>query len=332
MQAGDVNVFDRNACSGLGMERRRECGACNRAPKSERQREDKRRDEDEQDSLQKVRLPVESRKEMPVTTLPSGPAMVLRVAACLILTSYILTLGASAQSPLPQVAPGGKKPYLAVLVWHDVLPAKEVWFDTTLATFKDQLEAIRKGGFHVITLEALREHLEHGAPVPAKPLVLTFDDNGSGIYAYAFPLLRKYGYPATLFVHTNYVGKTTSKHHNTWAQLAEMEHSGFIAVQSLTANHPPDLPKLPDPLVIHELRLSKFSLETRLGHKIYALVYPYDNYDERVARLAHENGYEMAFSEDWGNAGDSENLLMIHRYSVLTRFDQALQDVSANNP
>lgn len=268
---------------------------------------------------------------MALATLPSEARMVLRLVAIVILTSYVLTIAASAQSPLPQVAPGGKSPYLAVLVWHDVLPSKEVWFDTPLVTFQQQLEAIHKGGFHVIALQTLRDHLEQGAAVPSKPLVLTFDDNGSGIYADAFPLLRKYGYHATLFVHTNYVGKTTSKHHNTWEQLAEMERSGLIDVQSLTANHPPDLPKLSDALVVHELRLSKFSLETRLGHKVYALVYPYDNYDERIARLAYENGYELAFSEDWGNAGDSENLLLIHRYSVLTRFDQALRDVSANS-
>jgi biofilm PGA synthesis lipoprotein PgaB len=243
----------------------------------------------------------------------------------------LLTLPASAQSALPQVAPGGKTPYLAVLVWHDVVPSKEVWFDTPLATFEQQLEAIHKGGFHVITLEQLRAHLEHGAPVPSKPLMLTFDDNGWGIYANAFPLLKKYNYPATLFVHTNFVGKTTSKRHNTWAQLTEMSHSGLIDIQSLTANHPPDLRKLSDALVVHELQLSRKSLEARLGRHIYALVYPEDNYDDRLARLASENGYEMAFIEDWGNVADSANLLEIHRYSVLTRFDQALADVSANS-
>jgi peptidoglycan/xylan/chitin deacetylase (PgdA/CDA1 family) len=243
----------------------------------------------------------------------------------------LLALPVSAQTPLPQVAPGGKTPYLAVLVWHDVVPVKEVWFDTPLSTFETQLEAIHKGGFHVITLEQLRAHLEHGAPVPSKPLMLTFDDNGWGIYANAFPLLKKYNYPATLFVHTNFVGKTTSKRHNTWAQLTEMARSGLIDVQSLTANHPPDLRKLSDPLVVHELQLSRKSLEARLGRHVYALVYPEDNYDERLAHLAWENGYELGFIEDWGNAGDSENLLLIHRYSVLTRFDQALADVSANN-
>jgi poly-beta-1,6-N-acetyl-D-glucosamine N-deacetylase len=257
----------------------------------------------------------------------------LRIALQTFVAAITLSLvaPAAAQTALPTIAPQGRTPYVAVLVWHDVLPAKEVWFDTTTATFEQQLQSIEKGGFHVIRLSALRDHLVTGSAIPAKSLVLTFDDNGAGIYQYAFPLFRKYRFPATLFVHTNYVGKTTSKHHNTWDQLREMEVSGLVEVQSLTANHPPDLTKLNDADVTHELRLSAFSLEHRLGHKIYALVYPYDVYDSRVERLAAQNGYTLAFTEDWGNAADSSSLLEVHRYSILTRFDQALADVAAHS-
>jgi poly-beta-1,6-N-acetyl-D-glucosamine N-deacetylase len=254
-----------------------------------------------------------------------------RIAFCAALLLLLAPALTASQSALPAVAPGGKAPYLAVIVWHDVIDGeREVWFDTPLPAFRAQLEAIRQGGYHVIPLAMLRAHLVSGKPVPSKPIALTFDDNGHGIYDNAFPLLVKYHYPATLFVHTNFVGTTTSKRHNTWDQLKEMERSGLIDVQSLTANHPPDLRQLSDSDVVHELTLSRYSLEHRLGHPVYALVYPEDNYDERVARLAAANGYRMAFIEDWGAAGESANLLMIHRYSALTRFDQALSDVAAN--
>jgi len=236
-----------------------------------------------------------------------------------------------AEGPGAPATPASRTPYVAVLVWHDVVAgAREVWFDTPLDTFQAQLAAIRQGGFHVVTLEMLRAHLERGASLPPRPLVLTFDDNGHGIYDNAFPLLRRYGFHAVLFVHTNFVGTTTSKRHNTWDQLREMERSGLVTVQSLTANHPPDLRPLSDADVLHEFTLSRHSIDARLGHVPYAIVYPEDNYDERLARLAAQAGYELGFIEDWGNAGDSENLLLIHRYSVLTRFDQALADVAAN--
>jgi len=251
----------------------------------------------------------------------------LAVCAALLLTLASDRTGA--EDALPQSDPRGHAPYVAVLVWHDVLPDKDVWFDTTTDTFAHQLDAIARGGFHVIPLAALRDHLVRGTPIPSKPLVLTFDDNGHGIYLNAFPLLRRHHFPATLFVHTNFVGKTTSKVHNSWAELRSMERSGAIDVESQTANHPPDLTVLSDADVIHEFALSAFSLQHRLGHKPFAVVYPYDVYDDRVARLAAKTGYTLGFSEDFGNAGASASLLEIHRYSILTRFDQALSDVAA---
>jgi biofilm PGA synthesis lipoprotein PgaB len=249
--------------------------------------------------------------------------------ACALLVAAALPPAAAPGAP--PLAASAKSPYLAVLVWHDVVAGpKEVWFDTTLDTFRSQLDAIKRGGFSVIDLEQLRSHLSRGTPVPPKPIALTFDDNGHGIYENAFPLLKKYGFHATLFVHTNFVGKTTTKRHTTWGQLQAMERSGLITVQSLTANHPPDLRLLSDADVLHELTLSQHSIQVKLGHKPYAVVYPEDNYDERLAALAAQSGYALGFIEDWGNAGASENLLLIHRYSVLTRFDQALSDVAAN--
>ncbi len=235
------------------------------------------------------------------------------------------------RAALPRLAANITRPYVAVLVWHDVLPVKDVYFDTTTAEFAAQLDTIAKGGFHVITLAMLRDRLVRGTPLPTKPLVLTFDDNARGIGAYAFPLLQKHRFAATLFVHTNYVGKKTSKAHNSWDELRTMERSGLIDVQSLTANHPPDLTKLSDEEVTHEFVLAKRSLEYRLGRKVFAVVYPYDVYDARVERLAAAAGYTLGFTEDHGNATESSSLFEVHRYSITVpeRFDQALVAVSA---
>jgi peptidoglycan/xylan/chitin deacetylase (PgdA/CDA1 family) len=240
------------------------------------------------------------------------------------------TVGQTA-APLPPVAPQARQNYVAVLVWHDVLPQKEVWFDTTLATFKAQLAEIKRRGFHVVTLDALTGYLVEGAPLPPRSLALTFDDNTRGLYDNVFPLLKQYGYPAALFVHTDYVGVRTVKPHCDWKQLAEMQANGLITVQSLTCSHPPDLRPLSEKQLDHELRDSKAALERRLGKPVYVFVYTEGKYDARVAQAVARNGYRVAFTEDWGNAGASPNLMMIHRYSILKRFRQALDDVDRAN-
>ena len=232
---------------------------------------------------------------------------------------------------LPPIAAMTPRPYVAVLVWHDVLPKKQVWFDTTLPTFTAQLAAIKQGHFNVVSLEALDKHLTQGVPLPERPLVLTFDDNNRGLYQYAFPLLKQYGYPATLFVHTDYVGVTTSKAHCNWTELADMQQSGLISIQSLTATHPADIRLLSDEDIEKQLKVSRAAIEKHLkplSHPVTAFVYPENNYNARVARLVTKNGYHLAFTENWGNAGASPNRMMIHRYSILTRFAQALSDVA----
>jgi biofilm PGA synthesis lipoprotein PgaB len=233
------------------------------------------------------------------------------------------------ESILPKPVPGAAKQFAAVLVWHDIVPKnKQVWFDTTLSAFRRQLELIHRGGFHVITLRQLYAHLTKDTPLPPKPIALTFDDNNQGIYYYAFPLLRKYGYPATLFVHTGYVGVTTDKRHNTWDMLRTMVRSGLIDVQSLTQSHPENILLLSDKQVVKELVNSRRSIELHLGIPVYAFVYPCDKHDLRVAEDVYRTGYKIAFTEDRGNACDSPNLFLVHRYAAILCFDQALSDVA----
>ncbi len=247
------------------------------------------------------------------------------------LLSIVATLGL-VTVPLPQVASQARTPNVAVLEWHDVQPDKAVWFDTTTSEIAAQFDEIARRGFHVVSLDALRDHVVDGKPLPKKSLVLTFDDNGQGIYDNVYPLLRKHRFPATLFVHTNYVGITTSKAHNTWPELLEMEHSGLVEIQSLTANHPPDLTKLTDADVMHEFALSMHSIQARAGRKPYAVVYPYDVYDSRVAHLARKAGYTIAFTEDHGPVGQSPSLFELHRYSLANEalFESALSDVDSH--
>lgn len=252
----------------------------------------------------------------------------LRSAAVVAALCGLLASEARAhQASLPRVNPAARRASVVVLVWHDVLPRRQVWFDTPVDVFRAQLEAIRRRGCHVVPLDALLRHLTEGAPLPPRPIVLTFDDNNEGLFLHAFPLLKQYGYPATLFVHTDYVGVTTSKAHNTWDELRTMQRSGLISIQSLTQSHPADIRTLSDAEIGVQLRDSRASLLKHLGRPVYAFVYPEDRYDSRVARLVAQNGYRIAFTEDFGNASESPNLMMVHRYSILKRFAQALDDL-----
>ena len=136
----------------------------------------------------------------------------------------------------------GRRHPVTLMVWHDIVPAEKlVWFDTTTREFDTQLARIARVGGRPISLPALYRYLATGAPIPPPgAVVLCFDDNTQGIFDYAFPRLRKCGWPFVVSAHTKYVGVTTGKVHCTWDELRTMAKGGAQIV-SQTHTHPPDL-------------------------------------------------------------------------------------------
>ena len=253
------------------------------------------------------------------------PAHSAALAALLLL----LLMPVSAQAPLPQVHPKARGSFSALLMWHDVVEKrKEVWFDTTVAEIRAQFAEMKRRGLKPVTLEQLADHLETGAPIPPGAVVLTFDDNTLGLYRHLFPILKEYRWPAAFFVHTDYVGVKTGKEHCTWEQLQAMERSGLVRCYPHTASHPADMRDLKDPALERELREPLVRIERRLGGRRPYLTYSNGFYNERVARAAHAAGYRLAITEDWGAAQRSANLMMVRRYSMHKRAEQAIRDVA----
>jgi biofilm PGA synthesis lipoprotein PgaB len=255
------------------------------------------------------------------------PLSLARVTTLLLL-SGISAVGVRAAA-LPTVHPKARADYSAILMWHDVVPGKKlVWFDTTVAELAEQFESIRGRKLTPISLDQLADHLEQGTSVPKGAVVLTFDDNNLGLYEHAYPLLKRYRWPATFFVHTGYVGKRTGKDHCTWAQLREMEKSGLVRAQPHTATHPPDLRKIDDRQLQRELVDARRLMERELGGSRPFFAYSEGHYDRRVAEAVAKAGYRLGITEDWGAAQRSSNLMMVHRYSMHRRARQAVEDVA----
>lgn len=257
----------------------------------------------------------------------SGLVVVGLLAAWL--AGGVLAAKPADKSPLPTVSPAARKDYSALLMWHDVVPSKKlVWFDTTVKELEAQFASIKQHHLTPVTMDRLADHLERGSPIPPGAVVLTFDDNNLGLYQHVFPLLKRYRWPAAFFVHTDYVGKRTGKDHCTWEQLREMEKSGLVQVCPHTASHPADLRTVSVKQMERELVQARARTEKELGGKRVYFAYPEGHYDERVARAVLKAGYRLAITEDWGSAESSRNLMMVHRYSMHRRAEQAVNDVA----
>lgn len=218
-------------------------------------------------------------------------------------------------SPFPEINPKARQAKVPVMMYHDILPEKQVFFDVTPTEFEQHLELIRAKGLTPISMDQLMLHLQTGAALPEKPILLTFDDGYAGHYTYVYPLLKKYNYPAVFSIYTAKVGKHMGRSSLTWEQVRELAKDPLITIASHSVNHKV-MTELTESGVQTELQQSKQILETELGIPIRYFTYPEGNYNAKVAGAVQAAGYVAALTmsnSDEKLAGESESLLAIGR-------------------
>lgn len=219
-------------------------------------------------------------------------------------------------APFPNVHGTARLSRVPVIMYHDILPEKEVFFDVTPAEFEADLQLIQQKGLTPISLNQLVGHLSTGLPLPEKPILLSFDDGYQGHYDYVYPLLKQYGYPGAFSIYTNKVGKKLGRSSLTWQQVREMAADPLMTIAAHSISHPPDLGELSENQMRDEIVQSKQILETELGIPINYFVYPEGKYNNRVQDWVQQAGYRAALTMNDAvdlYAGASKNLLSIER-------------------
>ena len=229
------------------------------------------------------------------------------------------------------IAIGAQTRRIPVIMYHDAVPERKrdsEWFDVSREEFDGQMKRIQELGMVPISIRDLYEDLIGKREAPEKAIVLTFDDNYQGFYDVALPILRQYNYPAAMFVHTGFVGRTEGKHPKmSWATLRELVKDPLVTIGSHTITHPDDITKLTSVEQEDELSKSKAELEAELGTKIDFFAYPDGKNDQAVQDLTKALGYKMAFTIVNGPAEESPNIFAVNRY-VHTRFEKAIEDAT----
>jgi len=191
------------------------------------------------------------------------------------------------------------------------------------STFKLQMKYLKENGYHVITAEELLAFLGYRQGLPKKSVLITIDDGYRSIYNFAYPILKEYGFTATLFIYTSFVG--VSKMAITWEQLREMQANGYM-IGSHTMYHS-DLTKPKEgeteqefiDRVKEELYGSKKILDKKLEQDTYLLAFPFGYYDQRLMQMVTEAGYKMAMSVKRGGNPFFANPLTLRRDQILKR-------------
>ncbi|MDX2232657.1 MAG: polysaccharide deacetylase family protein [Leptolyngbyaceae cyanobacterium bins.349] len=218
-------------------------------------------------------------------------------------------------SPFPDIHPAARQAKVPVMMYHDILAEKQVFFDVTPEEFEEHLKLIQQKGLTPIRMEQLVSHLRTGLPLPPKPILLTFDDGYEGHYTYVYPLLKKYNYPAVFSIYTAKVGKKMGRSSLTWEQLREMAQDPLVTIASHSVTHTV-MEGLTPAQLMAETQEAKRILEAELGIPILYFTYPEGKFDQAAWDAVKQAGYTAAFTMndlDEQLAGQSENLLAIGR-------------------
>jgi len=188
--------------------------------------------------------------------------------------------------------------------------------------FRQQMAFLKWAGFHVISLEQAHRALFCAGSLKPRSVVLTFDDGYQDFYEQAWPVLRKHGYPATVFLVSGLIGKPArwQTDFDTIAQLMDVPTILELRDQGVhfgahSVNHS-RLSELSIPAMRKEIFDSKTALENLLGQEVLDFCYPYGIYDERVRDFVEEAGYRTGLTCIRGAANASDNAFELKRKSI----------------
>jgi peptidoglycan/xylan/chitin deacetylase (PgdA/CDA1 family) len=181
--------------------------------------------------------------------------------------------------------------------------------------FETQLKALHDWGYMTISTFQLQKAILDGAPLPAHPVVITFDDGNLDVYQNAFPIMQKYGFTGTVYIIVNQL------HANGYMnpdQIKTLAASGWEIGSHSLSHH--DL-RLDPARLEAESAQSRLILEQTLGVSVRTFAYPYGLADEAVTRRVQDDGYLDAVGLGGGWSQGVFNLYYLSRRPVLKGTD-----------
>jgi len=183
--------------------------------------------------------------------------------------------------------------------------------------FEKHMDYIKKKGYKVISLADLVEGIKKGKKFAHNTVVITIDDGFKNNYTYAYPVLKKYDYPATIFLITNLIG--TDDNFLNWEEIKEMDKHN-ISFGGHTKNHVylPSVDK--EDILWDEIAGCKTVIEGYIGHPIDYFCYPAGGFTEKIKTVVNKAGYKGACTTNRGfNVFDRIDVYGLKRISVRNR-------------
>jgi peptidoglycan/xylan/chitin deacetylase (PgdA/CDA1 family) len=210
-----------------------------------------------------------------------------------------------------------------ILCYHRFAPSCQSPLCMPADVFDRQLGYLKANGYRVIGPEELTDFLEYRKAIPKKAVMISVDDGYRSVYNVAYPILKKYGFTATLFIYIDYVG--VSSQAITWDQLRELKREGFyigshsIAHSDLSKQKKGEDSKAYLARLKREIFRSKQIIDQELDQDTLIFSYPFGRRNETVVSLSRQAGYKIGVTVDRGSNPFFADPFLIKRDQILKR-------------
>ena len=185
------------------------------------------------------------------------------------------------------------------------------------ATFERQMRFLSEHKYNVIPLEELADLIINKRKIPPKTAAITFDDGYLDNYTRAYPILKKYNLPATIFVVINRLGnKMGNDEYMSWVQVRELSDSGLVTIASHSMNHPNLSEIESEQEMEYEIYESKKILEERLGRQVKLFSYPFGGINHLARSIVSSSGYKSAVGTNFPKGYPNNDIYALKRLRI----------------
>lgn len=233
----------------------------------------------------------------------------------------------------------GDEVAITAVMYHSILKSRQGKYIISPAMFEEDLRTYKEYGYTTVFPSEIAAYARGEGQLPAKPLVITFDDGHYNNLYYAHELLEKYGMRAlispigTFSQHSAVSGDDSNPNysHLTWEQIGLMARSGIWEVGNHTYNMHAYKPRFgisrKQGEGDEEYKAALFSdfdkmqsfLKEKSGVKVKTFAYPFGKYTPQSKEILKQMGYEVTFTCNEGKSvvkrGDIESAFYIRRYN-----------------
>jgi peptidoglycan/xylan/chitin deacetylase (PgdA/CDA1 family) len=209
---------------------------------------------------------------------------------------------------------------LPILMYHSVIPDAPPADRLTVSVkaFERQMRFLKEHRYNVLPLEEAARLIRERKNIPPHSVAITFDDGNKDNYLHAFPVLKKYGIRAAVFVIVKEVGRPDKL---SWDEIKQMQDSGLISFGSHALGPEPLVNIKSEDELKSQIFDSRRALEGELGRPVNMFSYPEGRFNKKIRSLVIAAGYRLAVATNPGKMCPSDDVFALKRLRISSTSD-----------